>query len=129
MGLFLTVESRYHTDAFVVLVAVEHFFAEAEPRLRGDVVILEDDALVGERKGPLLREEVGGVAAAVLRLVVAVHLAGPIHILHDLPACLYACNITLPARPILIEEEARRLRPSHFGPKAFEVVGAIKEKD
>ena len=48
------VETAHHHNALVVLVAVEHFLAEGEKRLRWYVVVFKDDAFVGEGESPFL---------------------------------------------------------------------------
>ena len=91
-----------------MLVAVEHLLAEREERLRGHDVVFEHDDLVGQREGPLVGAEAGGVAALVVVEVLAVDVALPVNLVvaDDASAGLDAGQVALVARSVLIEEEA-----------------------
>ena len=107
-GDFVGVEPTDHRDALVVLVAVEHLLAEREERLRGHDVVFEHDDFVGQREGPLVGAEAGGVAALVVVEVLAVDVALPVNLVvaDDASAGLDAGQVPLVARSVLIEEEA-----------------------
>ena len=106
LGFLVVVDARNHTDARVVFVAVEHLLAEREKRLRGHIVILQHNALVGHAESPLLRQKLRGVATVVFLLIQALHLALPVDLLvaHDLPTSLDSSHVALASRPVLIEK-------------------------
>ena len=112
-----------------MFVAVEHFLAEPEERHGGHVVVLEDDAFVGDGESPFLRQEVRGVASAVPRLVVAVYGAWPVDVFGNAPAGFDARHVVLAPRSVLVEEQPCGLCLSDFGPQPSEVVGAVEEED
>jgi hypothetical protein len=125
----LAVESGYHRDAVVVFIAVEQLLAEGEERLRGHVVVFEDDTFVGHGESPLLRDIFRRVAAVVLFLVEPVYVAFPVDVLHDFPAAFYAGSVPVSPRSVLIEEEARRACFPHLVEYFLEVCRPVEEQD
>ena len=59
IGLFFVVETGYHRDTFIVLIAVKHLSTEGNKRGRGRGVILNDDTLVSQRECPTLGIVIG----------------------------------------------------------------------
>ena len=90
-----------------MLVAVEHLLAEGEERLCRNDVVLEHDDLVGQREGPLMRTEAGGVAALVMVEIAAVYLTLPVDMLvaDNLTTGLDACHVPFVTRTVLIEKQ------------------------
>ena len=123
------VEAGYHADALVVGIAVEHGLAEGDEVVRGDVVVLEHDALLGHGEGPALGIVFGGVAAMVFGAVVAAHVTLPVHLGHHLTAGLEGRHVGLGARPVLIEEEARGACAAHGVEDLLEAVRTVEEED
>ena len=124
----VAVESADHAHALVVLVAVQHLLAIAEERLCRHVVVLQHDALVRQREGPLLRDKFRRVAAVVLLLVEAVHFAGPVNLADHLATRHNPRHIALAAGAVLIEEEAGGAGLAHFGKHLFEHIGSVEEE-
>ena len=127
--LFVGIEATDHTDALVVLVAVQHLLAEGEEGLCRYVIILEHDTLVYVREGPLLRDIFRGVAAVVLLLIHGVHFALPVHLTHHFAARHNTRHIALATWSVLIEEQARGACLLDLGKYLFEDVGTIEKQD
>lgn len=104
-GDFFGIESGNHADAGVVLVLVEHLFAEAEEGDGRDAVIFKNNAFIAQGEGPLLRIVVGGVAAGIYLLIIVVYIAFPVYLRNNLAAGFYPRHITFAACPVLIEEK------------------------
>ena len=131
LRLLIDVETADHPDAVIVLVAVEHFFAEREERLRGHIVVFQHDALVHDAEGPFLREIFRRVAAVVLLLVSAMHLTLPVDfvIADHSPTSLNARQVAVATRAVLVEEEFRGASLPHLVEHLFQVVGAVEEQN
>ena len=128
---FVVVGSRNHADAGVVFVAVEHFLAEGKERLRGRVVVFEHNALVDNRKGPLLRHVIGGVASVVFCLVHTVYVALPADVFvgHNLPAGFHACAVAFVPCAVLIKKKVRRARLFYLFEHQFQGFGAVEKEN
>ena len=127
---FVVVGSRNHADAGVVFVAVEHFLTEGKERLRGRVVVFEHNALVDNRKGPLLRHVIGGVASVVFCLVHTVYVTLPVDVFvgHNLPAGFHACAVAFVPCAVLIKKKVRRARLFYLFKHQFQGFGAVEKK-
>ena len=112
-----------------MLVSVEHLLAKWEERLRGDVVVLQHDAFVGEGECPFLLQVFRGVAPLVLLLVVAVDLAFPVDVGHHLPTGEDAGHVALSAGAVLIEEKAGRAGFPDFCEYLREVFRAVEKQN
>ena len=124
----VAVETADHADALIVLIAVEHLLAIVEERLCGHIVVLQHDALVRQREGPLLRDKFRRVAAVVFLLIETVHFAGPVNLADHLATRHNPWHIALAAGAVLIEEEAGRAGLAHFGKYLFEHIGSVEEE-
>ena len=109
------IEACHHRDTFIVFITVEHLLAEREERLRRHHIIFQDDHLVGQRKGPAMTAEAGGVAALVMVEVAAMHLTRPVDVLvgYYLATSLDACPVALTPWSVLIEQELRGSSLAH----------------